>query len=96
MYPFSTSDIYEEKDIAITLSDRLITAVRCAFSEDKQSRVLDMLLRYGIEPHEQEQERVRLALVKLSAGDTDKLAALIDNAKMDSRDILWWAGQEMD
>lgn len=50
-------------------------------------------MRYGVEPHERECERVWLALVKLSGGDIGRLAALVEEAKMDMRNVLLWAEQ---
>ena len=52
-----------------------------------------ILDRYGIESHEQEPIRVKLAILKLAGqGPTlERLAQLTDTAKADFRDILSWA-----
>jgi hypothetical protein len=52
-----------------------------------------ILLRYGTEAHEQEPERVCLALIRLSKGDLAELNRLVDLAKQDRRDILMWDEQ---
>ena len=50
-----------------------------------------LLLTYGTASGEQEQERVRLALIKLSGGDLNELATLAVAATRDYRDVLMWA-----
>lgn len=52
------------------------------------------LYRYGMEPHEKEVDRVRLAAVRLSHGNLDRLERFIDATKKDYRDVLMWAEQE--
>lgn len=37
-------------------------------------------------------ERVRFAVLMLSAGDLDKLREVVEHAKQDWRDVLVWAG----
>lgn len=41
---------------------------------------------------EQEVERIRFAVLKLSAGSVDKLQKVVLAAKTDWRDVLLWAG----
>ncbi len=41
---------------------------------------------------EQEVERIRFAVLKLSAGSVDKLQKVVRAAKTDWRDVLLWAG----
>lgn len=43
---------------------------------------------YGREPHEREPSRVRLAALKLAAGDLEALQRHIESAKTDFRDVL--------
>ena len=50
-----------------------------------------MLDLYGRESYEQEQIRVRLAILKLSEGNLDNLRLLVESAKRDYRDVLAWA-----
>jgi hypothetical protein len=44
--------------------------------------------RYGSEAHESEVDRVRLAILKLSDGELQRLAELVTAAKNDYRDLL--------
>ena len=46
---------------------------------------------YGIENHEQEPVRVRLAILKLSDANLAEIKKTIDLAKQDFRDVLSWA-----
>ena len=39
-----------------------------------------------------ERDRVHLAIIKLSGGDTAKLPHILDRAAMDWRDVLVWSG----
>lgn len=61
--------------------------------EDLRSEVLTVLHTYGEESHEQEVDRVRLAILKLS-GTHPKIEDIHANtaaAKCDYRDVLCWA-----
>jgi hypothetical protein len=49
------------------------------------------LSRYGMETHERETERVRLAILKLADGRLGRVRELVDAAKNDYRDVLMWA-----
>jgi len=49
------------------------------------------LSRYGVEAHEREPDRVRLAILKLSSGRFERLAEMVVAAKADYRDVLMWA-----
>ena len=53
--------------------------------------VLSILDEYGTQAHERERERVQLAILKLSAGDEDKLLHHVAAAKLDYRDVLMWS-----
>ena len=53
--------------------------------------VSNLLADYGRQPHEREPLRVRVALLKLSEGNLDRLRALIADAQRDYRDVLAWA-----
>jgi hypothetical protein len=59
--------------------------------EEDRRRVRAALATYGTESHEGEQERVRLAILKLAEGDAAQLPALVATAKRDYRDVLMWA-----
>lgn len=71
--------------------DDVVAAARAAFAEDNCARVLELLGTYGVEPYERERERVQLAILKLSAGNEEKLHEFIAVAKQDYRDVLFWA-----
>jgi hypothetical protein len=64
-----------------------------ALWEDPAARaqVLAELHRYGQEAYEQEPDRVRLAILKLSEARLDRVVELVDAAKRDFRDVLMWA-----
>jgi len=54
-------------------------------------RVLEALASYGVQAHEREQRRVRLAILKLSDGDLAAVLSMVAAAKRDYRDVLMWA-----
>ncbi|MFM9835812.1 MAG: hypothetical protein ACKVOA_06895 [Methylophilaceae bacterium] len=66
-------------------------AVKEAFPAADHSAILAQLNSYGIEPYENEVERVQLTLIRLCQGDPAKLVEQIKIAKMDYRDILVFA-----
>jgi hypothetical protein len=59
--------------------------------EGSAMTALSLLSEYGIEAHELEQERVQLAILKLSEGDLSQLHQAVTAAKVDYRDVLAWA-----
>jgi hypothetical protein len=59
--------------------------------ENERTRVRAELERYGVEGHEREPDRVRLAVLKLSEGRSERVAELVARAKRDYRDVLMWA-----
>ena len=54
----------------------------------ESSPVLEILGEYGAEEWHREVDRVRLAVLKLAAGNVDRLLSAIDTAKRDYRDVL--------
>lgn len=62
--------------------------VRREFPADRVAEVLTLLGEYGAEAHHHEPDRVRLAALKLAAGDVDRLRGRIETAKRDYRDVL--------
>ena len=64
---------------------------KSTFPNLELSVVLAILDEYGITSHEQERERVQLAILKLSVGDEGKLLHNVAAAKQDFRNILMWA-----
>jgi hypothetical protein len=71
--------------------DEVVAVVQKNFPDDTHTRVLEMLDTYGVESYERERERVQLAILKLSAGNENKLREFVTVAKRDYRDILFWA-----
>ena len=69
----------------------LIDAVAREYPASETSAVLAIVDQYGAEAHEREPERVRLAIIRLAAGDREKLPQLLNAAKVDYRDVLAWA-----
>ena len=62
--------------------------VRRDFPADRTVEVLAMLDEYGKEDWQREPHRVRLAALKLAAGDIKRLRYEIEGAKRDYRDVL--------
>jgi len=71
--------------------DEVVAAIQATFPESSRARVLELLDSYGVEPYEQERERVQLAILKLSGGSEEKLREFVAVAKRDYRDVLFWA-----
>jgi hypothetical protein len=59
--------------------------------ESVRERVCEILEAYGLESHEQEPFRVRLAVLKLGGPETVEIEKWTKYAKEDFRDILAWA-----
>ena len=68
------------------MSDQVIEKVRQHFRDAESETVISEFERNGIS-----EERVQLALIKLSDGNVDKLREFIEVAKIDWRDVLAWA-----
>ncbi len=68
--------------------DRL---VRRDFDESVTLNVISILNEYGLEDYHKEEHRVRAAVLKLAECDLSKLRYFIDRAKIDYRDVLYWA-----
>jgi hypothetical protein len=58
---------------------------------EERARVRALLETYGLESYEREQDRVRLAILKLSEGQSARVPELVAYAKRDYRDVLMWA-----
>ena len=71
--------------------DEVVAAIEATFPESSRAGVLELLDSYGVEPYEQERERVQLAILKLSGGSEEKLREFVAVAKRDYRDVLFWA-----
>ena len=59
--------------------------------ESDRQRATQMLETYGLDAHEQEPSRVRLAILKLAGSDLAEIEKMTRCAKQDFRDILSWA-----
>ena len=62
--------------------------VRRDFPAERVAETLAMLNEYGTESWHREPERVRLAALKLAAGNMEQLRYQIEGAKCDYRDVL--------
>ncbi len=60
-------------------------------SSAARESALTILAEYGVAQHEREIPRVRLAILRLSAGQLDRVREFVGFAKRDYRDVLMWA-----
>jgi len=65
--------------------------VRRDFPSEQVAEVVAVLNEYGTESWQRETHRVRLAVLKLAAGNMEKLRQGIETAKKDYRDVLAYA-----
>lgn len=65
--------------------------VRQNFPKVSPERIMDLLDLYGLEPTEQQRERVQMAILQLCNGDLHRLFELIELAKHDYRSLLYQA-----
>ena len=65
--------------------------VRRDFPAERVAEVLGILNEYGTESWQRELDRVRLAALKLAAGDIEQLRRRVDTARQDYRDVLAYA-----
>lgn len=86
----------ETNDKAISNEDRanLLKMVKEFFPLEKPEGILVLLQQYGDRPHEREVFRVRRNILKLSNGQKDRIASLVQQAKADYRDIIVCAEYE--
>lgn len=71
--------------------DLVLSVAKRDFPAEDPGTVIALLDAYGTEPHERERERVHLAILKLSEGNSEKLLYWVGIAKQDYRDALAWA-----
>lgn len=57
----------------------------------ERRRVSEALATYGVQGYEREVDRVQLAILKLSEGNSDRALEMVTVAKRDYRDVLMWA-----
>lgn len=58
------------------------------FGAEHAGRALALVAAYGVEPHEREVTRVRLAILELADGRLTRLPYFVKCAKIDPRDVL--------
>jgi hypothetical protein len=58
------------------------------FTKDRSQEAFSILSEYGTDDWHKEPARVRLAALKLAAGDLGRLRNAIDTARSDYRDVL--------
>jgi hypothetical protein len=76
----------------MNLDDTLQAKLLKLFPDPENRRAADAALRrYGTESYENEPARVRLAVLKISGGDLDRIRSNVATAKQDYRDILAYA-----
>lgn len=80
-----------EKDV-----DGIESIVKRSFIEAERERALELVMRYGKDPKDKDVDRVRHAILKLSHGDIHRLNRLVNSARQDHEDVLWWAEEEED
>ena len=61
------------------------------FPPEERAAAAALLAGYGGQPGAPEPLRVRVALLKLSEGNVERLRALVADAHRDYRDVLAWA-----
>ncbi len=67
---------------------QILQGVQQHFPQQSPERIMDLLDLYGLEPNEQQRERVQMAILQLSNGDLHRLFELIELAKHDYRSLL--------
>ncbi|MBL8381014.1 MAG: hypothetical protein JNM79_24310 [Burkholderiales bacterium] len=72
------------------LAPPLAQAIDLAFPAAHRERARSLLADYGSRSADAEPQRVRAALLRLCQGDIARLEALLANARVDYRDILYW------
>ena len=79
------------QELAMRLPISVLKIVQHDFAEEDQKEVETILSSYGEEAHPKGQERVLLDILRLAGGDKKQVQELIDRAKRDYRDIIFWA-----
>jgi hypothetical protein len=70
----------------------VLEEIKKNFPSLDQDVVLKVLDLYGVDPDvEPERDRVHMGMLKLSQGDFHELESLLEDAKSDYRDILYWS-----
>jgi hypothetical protein len=81
----------KQERIEMSLPQSVLHRVQRDFSPEECDEILQILSFYGTEDYEREEERVLLAVLKLSKGSIEAVWDYVDRAKKDYRDILFWS-----
>lgn len=82
----------KDNEYGVEFTRELVTRkAREVFPREDASKIMGILDQYGVRPHEQERERVQLAILKLSGGEVERLQKEVNVAKRDYRDVLVYA-----
>ena len=72
---------------AQSLSPRVLARIEADFAPDLRTEITARLLQYG----GNEADRVQFDILELAAGDPAQVVELVERARQDYRDILFWA-----
>lgn len=72
------------------MSEPLDQALTALFPAEDAATARRLLDAYGTASFPQDRERVQLAALSLCGGDIDELRRLVDRARRDYRDVLYW------
>ncbi len=74
--------------IATNTRQQVLQGVQVNFPRHNPSQIMELLDLYGLEPSEQQRERVQIAILQLSNGNLPRLFDLVEMAKHDYRTLL--------
>lgn len=81
----------------VPLSDAVKEQIRTQFAAERdRKRAEELLLQYGSSLSQREVERMRRDLLELCGSSLEELWHYIGRAKLDYRDIIFWAEYEED
>lgn len=80
-----------EQPVPSVTAEDVRRIVRREFREEHVAEVEALLATYGDSEWHHEPARVRMAILKLSRGDLEKLKHNLEVARGDYRDVLFWA-----
>lgn len=66
----------------------VVATAKALFGEAQAPHALALVDAYGMESHEREVDRVKLAILELSGGKMTRLPYFVQCAKIDYRDVL--------
>ena len=71
-----------------TMREDVLATALALFGQSDVVEVMALVDRYGVEPHEREVNRVKLAILEVSDGKKARLPYFVTVAKLDYRDVL--------